>query len=497
MTHVGPVVPQTAAEADPRRWIALFTLLMASFMNLMDVTIVNVALPSMQADLGANSSQLEWIVAGYILFFALGLLPFGRLGDILGRKQLFLGGVGAFTLASAACGMAPSIEWLIAARVLQGIGAAVMIPQVLAIVQVTFPPQEKGLAFSMFGVSAGLASVAGPVTGGLLISADIFGLDWRPIFLVNIPLGMIALVAGSILIPPGRGQRGLRNDWIGILIAGAAILALVFPLVEGRTLGWPAWLFALMVASAFGLAGFYFWERAREQAGQPQLLSIHLLNNRRYMLGTGMAMMFFSGIPGMFMILALFLQSGFDFTPLQSGLATLPFPVGVLLASWINGRLGSDRLRGRMLAGVLLLIVGMSMLRLAILGIADRVEPLYFVVPLLLSGLGLGISISALFQSVLAVVPPRDAGSGAGALQTFQQIGGALGVALVGEIFFASLQSAQEAGTATNQAFVGAIGNALWYQLGAFTLVALLVPFSIVRPEPSSSSEATVPKVEL
>src|SRR5690606_26232107 len=164
-----------------------------------------------------------------------------------------------------ACGMAPSIEWLIIARVLQGVGAAVMIPQVLAIVQVTFPPQEKGLAFSMFGVSAGLASVAGPVIGGLLISADIFGLGWRPVFLVNIPLGLVALVAGGILLPRSQGQPGLRNDWIGILIAGAAILALVFPLVEGRTLGWPSWLFALLVAAAIGLVGFYFWERSEER----------------------------------------------------------------------------------------------------------------------------------------------------------------------------------------------------------------------------------------
>jgi EmrB/QacA subfamily drug resistance transporter len=489
-----PVVPQTVAEADPRRWIALFTLLLASFMNLIDVTIVNVALPSMEDGLGASSSQLEWIVAGYILAFALGLLPFGRLGDILGRKQLFLWGVGAFTLASAVCGAAPSIEWLIAARVLQGIGGAVMIPQVLAIVQVTFPPEEKGLAFSMFGLTAGLASVAGPVTGGLLISADVLGLDWRPIFLVNIPLGLLAIVAGSMLIPADKGQPGLRNDWIGMLIAGAAILALVFPLVEGRTLGWPSWLFALMVASAFGLAGFYFWERARERAGQPQLLSVHLLSNGRYLLGIAMATVFFSGIPGLFMILALFLQSGFGFTPLQSGLATVPFPIGVLVASFINGRIGSHRLRGRLLTGALMLVLGMAVLRLMLIGIEDRVDPWHLALPLLVSGIGLGIAISALFQTVLSVVPPGDAGAGSGALQTFQQIGAALGVALIGEIFFASLQAALAAGSAQHPAFVAAMGNALWYQIGAFGLVALMVPF-LRAPQPAAG-EGRAPAIE-
>src|SRR5690606_33097207 len=220
-----------------------------------------------------------------------------------------------------------------------------------------------------------------------------------------------------------------------------------------------------------------------------------LLHNRRYMLGIGMATIFFSGIPGMFMILALFLQSGFAFTPLQSGLATLPFPVGVLLASWINGRLGSERLRGRMLAGVLLLIVGMSVLRLVLLGVTERVEPLYLVVPLLLSGLGLGIAISALFQAVLAVVPPRDAGSGAGALQTFQQSGGALGIARVGEIFFASLQAAPGSDTATHEAFVNAIGNALWYQIAAYTVVLLLVPFTITRSPSAPSGARRTPNV--
>jgi EmrB/QacA subfamily drug resistance transporter len=489
MTIAGPVVPQTPAEADPRRWIALFTLLLASFMNLIDVTIVNVALPSMQENLGASSSQLEWIVAGYILAFALGLLPFGRLGDIIGRKRLFLAGVGAFTLASAACGLAPSIEWLIAARVLQGIGGAVMTPQVLAIVQVTFPPQEKGLAFSMFGVTAGLASVAGPITGGLLISADIFGLDWRPIFLVNVPLGLLTIVAGSILIPAGKRQPGLRNDWIGILLAGAAILALVFPLVEGRTLGWPLWLFALMIASGFGIAAFYLWERARERSGQPQLLPIQLLNNRRYLLGIASATVFFSAVPGLFMILALFLQSGFAFTPLQSGLATLPFPLGVLLASGINGRLGSRVLRGRMFTGAVMLLLGMATLRIVLAGIVDHVDPWHLSLPLLVSGVGLGITISALFQTVLSVVPPRDAGSGSGALQTFQQIGAALGVALIGEIFFASLQAARAAGAAPHPAFVSAVGNALWYQIGACLLLAAMVPFMRPQTRPQTRTE--------
>ena len=175
------------APPDPRRWIALFVLLIANFMNLIDVTIVNVALPSMRTGLGASDTQIEWVVAAYILAFALGLLPFGRLGDILGRTTLFLWGVAGFTVASALCGMAPNIEFLIVARVIQGLAGAMMTPQVLAIATVTFPPHERGQAFSLFGLSAGLAAVCGPIVGGLLIDAQLFGLDWQPIFLVNVP----------------------------------------------------------------------------------------------------------------------------------------------------------------------------------------------------------------------------------------------------------------------------------------------------------------------
>ena len=295
-------MPQTSEEADPRRWLALAILLLASFMNLVDVTIVNVALPSMQANLGANSSQIEWVVAAYVLSFALFLLPFGRLGDIFGRRRMFLAGVAAFTVGSALCGLAPSIETLIGARVLQGIAGALMIPQVLSIVQVMFPPKERGLAFSFFGLTAGLASVAGPIAGGLLISANLWGLDWRPIFLVNIPLGILAVAAALRLVPRITPHPGLTNDFVGIAIFGLSILAVVFPLVEGRTYGWPLWAFGLIAAGLAGLVLFYFWEKRRDRAGLTELLPVPLLENRNFVVGTLMTLVFFSGVPGLFMM---------------------------------------------------------------------------------------------------------------------------------------------------------------------------------------------------
>lgn len=464
------------AAPDPRRWPALFVLLIANFMNLIDVTIVNVALPSMRDGLGATDNQIEWVVAAYILAFALGLLPFGRLGDIVGRTKMFLWGTVAFTAASALCGLSPSIEFLIFARVLQGLGGAMMAPQVLAIATVTFPPHERGQAFSLFGLSAGLASVCGPILGGVLIGANLFGMDWQPIFLVNVPIGIAAVVLGWFIIPRTPGNAELRNDYVGISLFGLGIVAVVFPIVEGRAYGWPLWAFAMMSAGLLLLAGFVLWTRNRARLNEPQLLNFSLISNRQYMFGAFVTTVFASGIPGMFMVISLLLQGGFDFTPLQSGLTNTPFSVGVLIASVIAGRLGSHYLRGRLAASGALLSGGILWLHFYIAGVGDSISSWAFLPPLLIAGVGLGLGFSSLFQLVLANVPPRDAGAGSGALQAFQQVGGALGVALIGEIFFSSLGRGFAVGEAQHQVYATASSLALWYVVGVFALVLVMVP---------------------
>ena len=479
-------VPTNKAEADPRRWVALAVLLLATFMNLIDVTIVNVALPSLQTDLGASANAIEWVVAAYVLAFALGLLPFGRLGDIVGRTRMFLIGVASFTFASALCGLAPSIEWLIFARVLQGLAGAIMTPQVLAIVQVTFPPQEKGQAFSLFGLSTGLAAVSGPILGGLLIGGDLFGLEWRPIFLVNIPVGILAVVAGWFLIPRTPGNPKLRNDYVGIGLFVVASVAMVFPLVEGRAYGWPVWAFGMMALSVVVIGMFVLWQRRRESEGQPQLLNYSLISNPNYLLGLLVTTIFASGIPPMFLVISLLLQSGYDLTPLQSGLANTPFSLGVLGVSLFIGRLGQRYLRTRLAVGATMLVIGIGWLDLIIRGLGDTVNTLDFVPPLLVAGLGLGMGFSGLFQTVLSSVPPRDAGAGSGALQAFQQIGGAVGIALVGEIFFTQLATDLSSGIALKTAYSGAAGTAILYQVFSFALVVILVPFMRIKPPPGT-----------
>src|ERR1700735_970603 len=248
-------------DADPRRWLTLVILLLAAFMNLLDVSIVNIAIPSIQRNLHASYADVQWALAGYTLAYALVLITGGRLGDTFGRKRLFLIGVIGFTIMSALCGAAQSPGMLIAARVVQGAMGAIMVPQVLAVIQVIFPPKERIKALAGFGVTAGLGTVSGPLLGGLLIQHNLFGLGWRPIFLINVPVGIIAVVASAVLVRESRGPKPPRLDPVGVGLISAALLLLLSPLVEGRQLGWPAWTFVSMAAAAPVLAAFIGYER--------------------------------------------------------------------------------------------------------------------------------------------------------------------------------------------------------------------------------------------
>lgn len=467
-------------DGYPERWPALFVMMLANFMNLLDVTIVNVALPSLQRDFDVGSGQIEWVVAGYVLAFALGLLPFGRYGDLKGKKQIFLLGVGAFSLASAFCGMATSIEMLIVARIIQGAAGAIMTPQVLAIAQVMFPPHERSAAFSLFGLSAGLASVAGPIIGGWLIGMDFFGLGWRPIFLINVPLGILAILAGLRLIPHVPVRTGLRNDFGGILLAGLGIFCVIFPLIGGQGYGWPLWTFAMIASSPVFFVGFYYWERRQRAVGGPELLPVSLMINRNYVIGALMTAVFFSTLPGFFLILAMFLQEGLLLTPLQSGMTTVPFSVGVLIASIISGRLGMVPPRLRIVIGVIMVILGMALLRHQVLLLTPDIDRMALLPSLLLSGLGMGIAIAPMFQVVLAGVSPDDAGSGSGALQAIQQVGSVFGIAIVSATFFYSVNFNLTEGMSRAGAYSSSLPTGMLYNFVAYLIV--LIAVMLLRP---------------
>ncbi len=428
-------------QLDPRRWLGLGVVLIAAFMLLIDISIVNVAIPSIQRDLHASYSQVQWVLAGYQLAFAVVLITGGRLGDIFGRKRLFLIGVTGFTLASALCGAAQNPAMLVGSRFLQGLMGALLFPQVLSIIQVTFPPRERGTALGLFGAAIGLATISGPLAGGLLIQGNLLGLDWRPIFLVNLPIGVLAIVAATVLLRESSAEDAPRLDPVGVVLATAALLALVYPLVEGRDLGWPAWIFVLLAASVPLFALFALYERYKTRKDNSPLLVLGLFRERAFVSGLLLSAVFFSGIAAFFLTFSLFLQIGLGFTALHAGLTTIPFSLGTAVASAASTRI-APRLGRRILSlGCLLLVAGMGGVILTVSHYGTALRSWQLLPALLVCGIGLGLVIAPLVNVILAGISGRNAGSASGALTTIQQVGGAIGVAIIGVIFFGLLSS--------------------------------------------------------
>ncbi|HSR83738.1 MAG TPA: MFS transporter [Streptosporangiaceae bacterium] len=442
---------------DPRRWLTLVVLLLAAFMNLLDISIVNIAIPAIQRNLHASYADVQWALAGYTLAYALVLITGGRLGDTFGRKRLFLIGVTGFTLMSALCGAAQTPGMLIASRVAQGAFGAIMIPQVLSVIQVVFPAGERIKALAAFGVTAGLGTVSGPLLGGLLTQHNLFGLDWRPIFLINVPVGIIAVAASAILVRESRAPRPPRLDPIGVGLISAALLLLLYPLVQGRELGWPAWTFVSMAAAAPMLAVFIAWERATDRSDGSPLVQLGLFRERAFAVGIAIAVTFFLGVTSFALILTLFLQIGLGFGPLHAGLTFLPFSGGVLIASGAAARLAPKFGRGVTMTGALVMAGGMTGLIATVHHFGATVTTWDLVPGLIVAGLGMGAVLAPLADILLARVEPQDAGSASGVFNTALQLGASIGVALIGVIFFGFLgsQSGSAAATVTPQLRAG------------------------------------------
>jgi EmrB/QacA subfamily drug resistance transporter len=433
---------------DPRRWLTLTILLLAALMNLLDVSIVNIAIPSIQRNLHASYADVQWALAGYTLAYALVLVTGGRLGDTLGRKRLFLIGVTGFTIMSALCGAAQSPGMLIASRVVQGAMGAIMVPQVLAVIQVIFPPAERIKALAGFGVTAGLGTVSGPLLGGLLIQHNLFGLDWRPIFLINVPVGILAVAASAVLVRESRAPYPPKLDPVGVGLISAALLLLLYPLVEGRQLGWPAWTFISMAAAAPVLAAFIGYERVKTRRNGSPLVPMSLFRDRGFSAGMAIALAFFLGIASFALVLTLFLKLGLGFTPLHAGLTFLPFSAGVLLSSGAAARLAPRFGRGVTMAGALLTAAGMAGLIVTVHHYGATVTTWELTPGLVAAGLGLGAVIAPLADIVLDRVPRQDAGSASGVFNTGLQVGNSIGIAVIGVIFFGLLGA--QSGPAAN-----------------------------------------------
>ncbi|KUN01155.1 MFS transporter [Streptomyces yokosukanensis] len=460
---------ETGYEPDPRRWRALWVTLVAGFMSLLDVTIVAVALPTVQRDLHASPAQVQWVVSGYALAFALALVTAGRLGDALDRRRIFLLALGCFVVCSAACGAAPDITLLVVARLAQGLAAGFMAPQNSALIQQMFRGAERGRAFGLFGSTVGISSAVGPLTGGAILALASGAQGWRWIFYVNVPIGILAVLLGRRLLPSTRRSGRGQVDVPGVLLLGAGVLALMFPLVQADSggLGRLWWLFP---AGAMVLTGFVRWQRRLLARGAPPLLDPRLFTTvRGYAVGAGVGTLYFIGFSGVWLVFALFFQHGLGFSPLRSGLAVTPFALGSASAAVVAGRL-VDRF-GRLLtvcglSGVILGLGGTALLlRFAPLGLATWVAaPVLF-----LGGVGSGFVVSPNITMTLRDVPVHMAGAAGGALQTGQRLGAAVGTAALPGLFYLVLGRSHD----YRGALVTALGTALVGMLAALALATL------------------------
>ncbi|MFS0704160.1 MFS transporter [Cellulomonas sp. 179-A 9B4 NHS] len=434
-----------AAEPDPNRWKALSVCLTAGFMTLLDVSIVNVALPSIADQLDASASALQWVVSGYALTFGLVLVSAGRLGDARGRRTLFIAGVVVFTLASLAAGLAQSAAWLVAARLAQGVGGGIINPQVSGLIQQLFQGAERGRAFGRLGTTIGVSTAIGPVLGGVILA--VVGADhgWRWVFLVNLPVGVLAILLSLRYIAPRRDKEPARDlDPVGAVLLGAGVVGVLWPLVSEQ---WEPLDAGLLVAGLLVLAAFVVWERRLDARGRTPMVRLSLFRVPGYATGALLALAYFSGFTGIFFVLTLYLQDGLGYTPLQAGLAITPFALGSAVTAAIGGRAVSTRGRAVVVTGLVLVIAGL-LLAEVLLGVADgrSTTGWWTAAPLLLAGLGSGLVISPNQTLALEHVPVAEAGAAGGVLQTGQRLGSAVGIAVVGALYFAG--SASGDGTA-------------------------------------------------
>ncbi|MGW2545001.1 MFS transporter [Kitasatospora sp. NPDC001574] len=445
----------------------------ASFMDLVDVTIVNIAIPSIQESTGASFSAVQWVTGGYALAFAIGLITGGRLGDIYGRKRLFLIGMGGFTLASALCGLAGGAEMLVAMRILQGGTAALMVPQVLSIVHATFPAEERGKVFGLYGAVIGLGAVTGPMIGAVLTEWDLFGLGWRPIFLINLPVGVAGLLLGRAFIGESKAERALKLDLVGVALASAGLLMLIYPLTHGREAGWPLWGYLTMAGSLPVFALFVAYERVKARRDGSPLVELSLFRVKSFAAGIGVQLTFgvVSGI--FFLVWTLYMQLGLGWSPLKAGATGIPFSLAVSTAAGISVQQLVPRFGRKVLqAGALVMAAGV----LLYIGEAERygteVTPWQMALPLVVMGAGMGLIVAPITDAVLAEVPREHAGSASGLINTVNQVGLALGLGLVSVAFFGAMPAAAPS---VGDAFGAAFVHAMWWVLGVLVVAFLLM----------------------
>ncbi len=459
---------RAAAAARGTPWAALAVMVTAAFMDLLDGTIMQVALPSIQRNLQVSDAGLQWAAASYTLAFALMLITAARLGDIAGRRRVFLAGLAGFVAASALVAAAADQGMLIGCRAVQGAAAALMVPQVLTFIQSEFDPEARPKAFALYGMVLALAGASGPLVGGLLIQANLAGWGWRTIFVVNVPIGLAALVAGARLIPQSRPGRPARLDLAGLGLVTVALLAVFYPLIEGRQAGWPPWAFISLGAAVPTLAAFCLLEFRKARNGRAPLVSPRLFTSRQTGIGLLIAMLFF-GATSFFFALTLFLQFGLGYSALRTGLAFLPFSLGIVVGSGGAGPLGQKYGQYAITAGTVLMTLTILSMIAVIHAAGSALAGWQLAPSLATAGLAFGVVSGTLADVVLARVPRDQASAASGVVSTVIQLGSVTAIAVVGVIFFSLLGHEP---TATR--FIHAVTGGLGYLALACTAAAAL-----------------------
>ncbi len=427
------------AGADPKRWFALVVVVLAAFMDLLDNTIVNVALPSIQKNLGAGYSALQWVTTGYVLSFALLLILGGRLGDIVGRKIMFLIGVAGFTASSLLCALSVAPGMLIGARVTQGVFAGLMVPQVLSVIHVTFSDEEKPKAYGLFGGVAGLAGAFGIALSGVLVNWNLWGLHWRTVFLINVPVGLFAFIAGVRVIRESKAPWQTKLDVPGVIWSTIGLLLLVFPLIQGRELGCPTWGFVSMGVSVPVLVGFVLYERRRMARNQSPLVVLSLFKRASFTAGMGTYLAFMVGNGVFFISWAVYLQLGLGYSALHAGLTSLPFSLAAFCAAFPALMIAQKFGRVVLQIGALVALAGLVSYAWVVVHYGATASTWIMIAPLVVFGFGFGTLMTPTAPLAIAQAPVEDTGSASGLINTTQQLGYALGAALTALVFFGLL----------------------------------------------------------
>lgn len=488
--------PTVTGVSQRQAWRALSVLLIGMFMSLLDATIVNVALPTIRTSLSASEATLSWIISGYALAFGLALIPAGRVGDRYGHKWVFISGLALFTLASLACGLAQDGNQLIVARVVQGLAGGIYVPAVTAYIQLLFSGRTRGKAFAIMGAVIGVSSALGPLAGGVLIQVFGDASGWRLIFAVNLPIGIAALIAAVVVLPASSENRGRPSgvDVLGLVLLSGGLIAILVPLIEGQDQGWPLWTYLSLVGGGTLIVLFGGWEVFLARRGKSPLVPPHLFSHPAFTGGVVLALVYFAAFVSIFFTISILWQAGLGHSALQSGFVSIPFAIGSIVGASQSGRLAASIGRTVLVIGAGMVAAGLIALWLVLmLTTPGDLTSWDLLVPLLVAGIGSGLFIAPNAQFIVATVDRQEAGAASGVIATMQRLGAAIGIAIIGSVFFGTLElpargrpTPADLATSFTHSATCALAVSATFAVISFALVFALPKRAQPGPEPLS-----------